>query len=106
MVRSMLFVKNLAGQRFGKLLVLSRNYDKEKKERRLKHGDKVYWNCLCDCGRVVVVDNSELLDKEYPVLCCKHCKRRIICRQNISNNIVFRLIRKLWRRNGSINNSK
>jgi hypothetical protein len=47
-------VIDLAGRRFGRLVVISR---KPAKRRR------AYWNCLCDCGNTTVVLGSELLRK-------------------------------------------
>lgn len=42
---------DLSGTRFTRLLVLER----ENQEKR-----RVYWLCLCDCGRTTVVDTSSL----------------------------------------------
>lgn len=41
--------RDLAGQRFGRLLVLSRS--------AAKNG---YWNCLCDCGKTKAIEGSHL----------------------------------------------
>lgn len=43
---------DLTGQKFNRLLVISRNYDKQKET----NCSSSYWNCLCDCGKSVVVD--------------------------------------------------
>lgn len=37
---------DLTGQRFGKLLVLERDFEYQKKNNY----DKPYWKCICDCG--------------------------------------------------------
>ena len=47
-------LKDLTGHRFGKLLVLGRDIDRKSKCRF------AYWNCRCDCGRVVSVVGSTL----------------------------------------------
>lgn len=51
---------DLTGQRFGRLLVLGCAGTAGELG---KPGNKVYWNCLCDCGRKTVVRQSELLAK-------------------------------------------
>lgn len=47
-------VKDMTGQRFGKLTVLERDY--------VKHGKSTQasWKCLCDCGRITSVTGYEL----------------------------------------------
>lgn len=45
-------LKDLTGARFGRLTVLSRAENA---------GDQVRWNCLCDCGKRVVVNRGSLL---------------------------------------------
>ena len=47
-------LKDLTGQRFGRLLVFSRC--KNKHDYR-----KAYWHCLCDCGCLHIVNGSSLL---------------------------------------------
>lgn len=47
-----IFVKDLTGQRFGHLVVVSRN-------RRKRGG--AYWCCRCDCGRTKAVRSNHLL---------------------------------------------
>ena len=46
-------LKNLTGQKFGKLTVLERDIDKRNKE-------KVYWKCQCDCGNIISVEGGQL----------------------------------------------
>lgn len=45
--------KDLTGKRFGNLVVLSFNSHKNRR--------RTYWNCLCDCGNITVVDGSHLV---------------------------------------------
>lgn len=61
---------DLIGQRFGKLLVISRNGS--------RHGKSV-WRCLCDCGNYTDVTSSDLTRKN--TTSCK-CFRRIFIRGN------------------------
>ena len=43
-------VKDLTGQRFGKLVVISQN-----PEERLRQGRRdIFWNCKCDCGNMTI----------------------------------------------------
>lgn len=59
--------KDLTGQRFGKLLVISKAEN---------IGNKVAWNCKCDCGNSVIVKACNLYRKESPTISCgcEHCK--------------------------------
>lgn len=53
--------KNLMGERFGRLTVIERNYDKENDTKlRTGHG-RTFWNCICDCGCMTTVAAAELL---------------------------------------------
>lgn len=45
-------VKDLTGQRFGRLLVINREGS---------INNKATWNCLCDCGRYTIVRGSDLI---------------------------------------------
>lgn len=46
-------IKNLTGQRFGKLLVL---YPTDKRSNR-----SVVWHCICDCGREADIASKNLI---------------------------------------------
>ena len=46
--------KDLTNQRFGRLLVLERDYSKSTP-------GKIYWKCLCDCGNTVSVSRNHLI---------------------------------------------
>ncbi len=47
------------GNRYGKLVVLERDYQKEKENP--KRGS-TYWKCQCDCGNIVTVLRSSLIN--------------------------------------------
>lgn len=49
--------KDLTGKRFGKLVVLNRNFEYE----NLRTDKQTYWNCLCDCGSKTVVTGGKLV---------------------------------------------
>lgn len=55
--------KDLSGQRFGKLLVLYVD------EERSKDG-KIYWWCLCDCGKIKSIQSTSLTRKNGGVKSC------------------------------------
>lgn len=46
--------KDLTGQRFGKLVVVSKNLEEKK-------NGQVYWNCVCDCGGKAIVPSTRLI---------------------------------------------
>lgn len=48
-------LKDITGQRFGRLIVLHRDESKPK-----GHGCKAYWICQCDCGNTVSVVGTNL----------------------------------------------
>lgn len=48
-------LKNLVGQKFGKLTVIKRDESKPK-----GHGKPVYWVCQCDCGNVISIRGIHL----------------------------------------------
>lgn len=45
--------EDLKGQRFNHLTVINRNVD-------MGYGGKVFWNCLCDCGNITIVESYNL----------------------------------------------
>lgn len=59
--------RNLAGQRFGKLVVLRRS----EKTAEYKHSSD-YWLCRCDCGNETVVLGSNLTSGHKKI---KHFER-------------------------------
>ena len=51
-------LKNLTGQRFGKLTVIERADDKITSSGK----NYVQWKCKCDCGNIKIVYSSNLLN--------------------------------------------
>lgn len=49
-------LKDLTGQKFGKLTVLKR--------AKNTASNKVQWECLCDCGQIKVANSSNLVQKQ------------------------------------------
>lgn len=64
--------KNLVGQKFGKLTVVSLNKEKTK-------NGHYYWNCICECGNIAVVSTSNLLNKnpQKRVISCGCYKKQL-----------------------------
>lgn len=54
------------GQKFGKLTVLSRAENK---------GKKVYWNCKCDCGKILAIRGDKLVPSQDPDIPSCGCTR-------------------------------
>lgn len=46
--------KDLIGQKFGKVTVIKIDHKDKKGE--------IYWECLCDCGNLTIIRNSNLLN--------------------------------------------
>ena len=54
-------LKDLRGLRFGRLVVLERDYNKEQQRLKENKRPKVYWKCMCDCKNQVSVQSSHLI---------------------------------------------
>lgn len=74
-------LKDLTGQRFGRLVVLQRDETKPK-----GHGHKVYWICKCDCGNIKSIMGEHLRDKTTQSCGCLQKERTSeASAQDISN---------------------
>lgn len=62
--------KNMTGERFGRLTVLSFDHVSSHRER--------YWKCLCDCGNEVVVRTSHLINGHSTSCGCSHFNRETL----------------------------
>lgn len=60
---------NLINQRFGSLIAISRAPSKK---------GKTYWNCQCDCGKIVEVQTGHLTSGATQSCGCQSWKRNII----------------------------
>lgn len=60
-------VIDLTGQRFGKLVVIERAWEREDELDDKRYG--AYWRCLCDCGNTNVVCGFNLRRKHGTVSC-------------------------------------
>lgn len=91
----MAYGKDLTGMRYGRLVVLSRNYEKTDELYRNKGIKKLFWNCQCDCGNITVVTSSNLTNKISPTRSCG-CYR--VERQHKSKNTKA----NAWRVDGNV----
>ena len=73
---------NEIGNRYGKLLVISRNYD--------KNSSSAYWNCLCDCGTITVCAGTALRAGAIQSCgCINSLGEEKICKILNDNNIPY-----------------
>ena len=72
-------IDNLIGQRFGKLLVLSKN--------PTRVNGAVYWDCLCDCGSKITVSGQSLKRKDGNQTVSCGCFHRSIGAENVFNSL-------------------
>ena len=69
---------DISGQRFGKLIVLNRDYQTEQQH---KNNHNTYWLCQCDCGNKISVMKSSLTMGK--TISCG-CYRKEIASKNLS----------------------
>ena len=88
------------GDKFGKLTVVSRNYDRNVQEE-IKHGRKTskYWNLKCDCGSdKVIVANTSTLNMNGSLSCgCligENVRKHHLNKARNGNSIMHFLIEK------------
>ena len=85
----MSYAKDLTGSRFGRLTVLSRNYDKQTELYNNKRQYKAFWNCICDCGKTTIVGSSNLLNKNNPTISCGCYKKEVSQKQKNTKSITW-----------------
>ena len=69
--------KDITGQRFGRLIVLSED---SRRKRANRPGTEVFWKCLCDCGNTTVVKRGSLTSKTTQSCGCR--KRDAVLARN------------------------
>lgn len=82
-VRTKIFLKDLTGQRFGKLVVLSRDTKK-----KMGKGQFAYWVCKCDCGNIVSVRGDHLRDKTTTSCGCLNSSGELAISKILQNNKI------------------
>lgn len=75
--RTLMGIRDLTGQRFGRLTVLAPTSRRDKK-------GSVFWKCRCECGSELEVTEDSLIHGNYKSC---GCRRREI-RQNIPNQLT------------------
>lgn len=90
-------IKNLIGEKFGKLTVLSLN-------ERVGNKRQLYWNCICECGKLCV-RNGENLKSGY-VKSCGCIKKGNIKHGLCKKHPLYRVWCAMKERCVNINNHK
>ncbi len=78
--------KDLSGQRFGKLTVISRANNKH---------NRVAWSCKCDCGNVVSVTENALMSRNTSSCGC--LKNEVLVSRVKKHGLYRSRIRNIWR---------
>lgn len=85
-VRTEIFLKDLAGQRFGKLIVIDRDTTVP-----MGKGYFAQWNCICDCGNKVSVRGDHLRNGTTQSCGCINSQGELKLSQILmENNILFK----------------
>ena len=85
----MSFAKDLTGLKYGKLKVLSRNFEKQQEWKDKTGLSKAFWDCACDCGNKVVVSSSCLTNKTNPTRSCGCLREEVSHRQKNTKSITW-----------------
>src|SRR5260221_113757 len=75
---------NLIGQRFGKLTAIKKSQKKTK-------GASTYWECLCDCGKIVEIYQSSLRYGKSKSCGCQRLTANTKRRQPFRNSREYRV---------------
>ena len=65
--------KDLIGERFGRLTVIS-----QEPKRHTNKGFRYYWKCQCECGKIVIVREDLLLSHNRPTQSCGCLKADVV----------------------------
>lgn len=82
---NIMILHDLTGERFGKLIVISRAENKSSKTR---------WLCECDCGNRKIINSSDLVTGK--TTSCGCYKREKILKQNITHNKSDTRLYNIW----------
>lgn len=66
-------LKDLTGQKFGRLKVEKFSHSKKTSYKRNRN----YWKCKCNCGNITYVESGDLMRKKHPTISCG-CYRKEI----------------------------
>lgn len=82
--------EDLIGKKYGKLLVLSSDDARYKKDLLKTNKPHRYWKCLCDCGNIIEVEGSHLKSGHtISCGCIKSMGEQKIAKLLQENNILF-----------------
>ena len=83
----MSYAKDLTGQRFGRLVVVSRNREKQNEFFKENGRQIAFWDCICDCGNTTTVKASNLKNKTNPTRSCGcYYNERVHAQKNTKEN--------------------
>lgn len=85
----MSFAKDLIGLKFGRLQVVSRNYEAQDEHYKNTGYQKAFWNCICDCGNTAIVSSCALNNKTSPTRSCGCYKKERIHAQKNTKDIKW-----------------
>lgn len=83
-------IKDISGQRFGRLVVSGFSHRKQK----AKGGGTLFWNCLCDCGGTIIVPGCHLRTGHTMSCGCLHGEG-LAKRNHVHGDSATRLYR-IW----------
>ena len=83
-------VKDLTGQRFGKLKVV------EYTGRTTTVGKNAIWLCKCDCGKLIEVRGTNLTNKKRPQKSCGCATAEIVSLSNTTHGGSKERLYKVW----------
>ncbi len=85
---------NLTGKRFGKLIALQQDWNKDT--------NKAGWKCQCDCGNIITVATSILINNKITSCGCVKSKGEFKIIQILKeNNIIFQTQYKIFFQNSN-----
>lgn len=75
-------MKDLTGQRFGRLIVISFSHKKD-------GGKRYFWNCLCDCGNTTIIRIDHLKSRHTQSCGCLLIEK--ITKHGFSRSHIYRI---------------
>ncbi len=80
--------EDLVGKRFGRLIVISREYKKNTKQ--------TIWLCRCDCGNEILVAKQKLIN--HKTISCGCYRKEMVSTHNMSQTRIYRIWIKMKER--------
>lgn len=85
--------KDLTGKKFNRLTVIKRS----KSTKRANGKTRTNWLCLCDCGKHIIVESSNLVyGNSRSCGCLKHENIKEIGKKNITHGMTNTRIYRIW----------